>query len=314
MKHLFAIWFILFGAFTSFAQTDTTAVPFVSYWAKGDSYDFKITKIKQQWRGEEQTKNDTSSYVANFLVLDSTATTYKIKWSYETGLAENYNLPQDMLEKLSEYQQIDVIYITSELGEFVEIENWEEISKMMTSLFDELIDIYSKNGEVEKEKFTKVMQPMITMYQSKEGIELMAYKELQLFHFPMGVEFTVGDTIKYEDELPNMFGGPPIKAPTKLYLDEVDFDDSYCSLIQEMTLDPKDTQKMIISFFKKMGIKDKEVKKMLKESEINVSDYNTYNFYFYPGVPDFIEATRTTLMNINNTKAVRVDITQIELL
>jgi len=314
MKHLFTISLLFIGIFHSIAQTDTTAVPFVSYWSVGDSYDFKITKIKQQWKGEEQTKNDTTSYDANFLVLDSTATSYKIKWSYNNELIENYNLPEEFTDSFSKYNHMDVIYTTSELGEFVEIENWEEISKMMTSLFDELIDILSKNGEVEKEEFTKIMQPMITMYQSKEGIELMAYKELQLFHFPFGVEFTVGDTIQYEDMLPNMLGGPAIKAPTKLYLDEVDFDDSYCSLIQEMTLDPKDTQKMIISFFKKMGVKDKEMKKMLKESEINVSDYNTYNYYFYPGVPVYIEAIRSTLMTIDSKKAVRVDITQIELL
>jgi len=314
MKYLLTLSLILIGYLTSFSQTDTNAVPFVSYWAKGDSYDFKVTKIKQQWKGDQLIKNDTNAYTANFLVLDSTETSYKIKWSYEADLMSSYQIPTEMLEKFSDYTGMDVIYTTTELGEFIEIENWEEISEMMNDLFNDLIDVLAKDDPEEKESVRKVLAPIIAIYQSKEGIELMAYKELQFIHFPFGFEFTIGDTIEYEDLLPNMLGGDPIKAPTKLYLDDVDFDDSYCSLVQEMTLDPEDTRQLLLSFFKRLNLEDNKLNEMLENSTIEVTDSNVYNFYYYPGVPEYIETQRTTIIDIDNKKAVRKDILQIELL
>jgi hypothetical protein len=111
-----------------------------------------------------------------------------------------------------------------------------------------------------------------------------------------------------------MLGGDPIKAPTKLYLDDVDFDDSYCSLVQEMTLDPEDTRQLLLSFFKRLNLEDNKLNEMLENSTIEVTDYNVYNFYYYPGVPEYIETQRTTIIDIDNKKAVRKDILQIELL
>ena len=71
---------------------DTTAVPFVAYWAIGDSYNFRITKIKKKWINKKQVRDDSSSYIANFQVLDSTENGYTIQWSFKTNLGD-FDIP-----------------------------------------------------------------------------------------------------------------------------------------------------------------------------------------------------------------------------
>ena len=46
------------------SQIDSTKVAFISYWSIGDSYNFKVSKIKQQWTGGTLTKDQKQDYVA----------------------------------------------------------------------------------------------------------------------------------------------------------------------------------------------------------------------------------------------------------
>ena len=314
MKHLFTISLLFIGLLSSFAQTDEAAVPFGSYWFNGDSYNFKVTKINQQWRGDTQSKNDTTTYNATFTVLDSTETSYKIRWSYDTELPVSIGIPEEVMESFSNLSAIDVIYTTSEVGAFIEIENWKEISDKMTEMLENVMSVLAKNEEVDKKKVSTALKPILSIYQTQLGIEQLVFKELQLFHFPFGVEFMVAETLKYDDAVPNIFGGDPIKGHTQLYIDKVDFDEAYCSLIQEMQLDPIGTRNMIMDFLKRSGIKGSEMKKMMETASIEVTDYNKYEFYYYPGVPIHIEAKRESLIDISDKKAKRIDILIIELL
>lgn len=104
MKLDITVFFVLINTFSVFSQSQSKKKSFVSYWSKGDNYDFKITKVKQQWRESELIKNDSTQYIANFKVIDSTASSYKIKWSYKTDLKNTYNIPDELLQKFAKYE------------------------------------------------------------------------------------------------------------------------------------------------------------------------------------------------------------------
>jgi predicted nucleic-acid-binding protein len=313
MKSRLIAFFVLVGTTICFAQTDTTKVSFVSYWSKGDSYDFKVTKIKRQWKGESLTKNDTSSYIANFLVVDSTAKSYTIKWSFKTNLKE-FNIPKELIGKFSKYQVTEVIYKTNELGQFLGIENWEEIGKMVKEMLNELVDALSKDKKADKEAIKSALAPVMNIYSSQQGIEQLVFSELRHFHFPFGVEYSVNEPIAYEDEVPNMAGGNPIRGDSKIYFEEVSFKDSWCVLIQEMRLNKEDTKEVINSLFKQMNLKNEEMSKAMAAAQFDIQDYNRYEYYYYPGIPSKIETKRESLVDIANEKGKRVDITRIELM
>lgn len=314
MKKILLIAIISLNSFQFYSQTDSTKVAFVAYWSIGDSYDFKVSKTNQQWKEDKLVKDQKQEYIANFTVIDSTATSYTIKWSYKNNLGNTYNIPQELSDKFSKYDLIEIIYTTSELGDLIEIINWEEVSKTMTSMISDIVTVLSKNDENLAKKLKNSLEPLSAIYGTRQGIEELVLKELQYFHFPMGVEFDITQPFYYDDELPNMFGGDPIKAKAALTFENVDFDEGFCTIKQELNLNPEDTKALLRQVVLKMNEGSIETEAMLKNAVFEIQDNNTYDYYYYPGVPHKIETIRATTINIDNAPGKRIDTMTIELI
>lgn len=296
-----------------FSQTDSTKVSFIAYWSVGDIYEYKVSKIKQQYKEGKLTKDNKSEYTALFEVLDSTDTSYTISWKYENDLGNNFKIPEELLEKFSEYKFTEIKYKTSETGEFQEILNWKEVSQLLNNMIDDIVTVIGEKDKKVKKVLKKTFKAIKSLYATKQGIEQLVLKELQYFHYPLGYELNTQETLTYIDELPNMFGGNPIKADGKLYFESVDEEDGFCIFKQELDLDPKGSIEMLKLVLKKLGISDDKFKEALKTSKFEIKDRNTYEYYYYPGLPHKIETERVSIIDINNEKGRRIDKTIIEL-
>lgn len=314
MKKTILLALLLLNSLIYYSQIDSTKIAFISYWNVGDSDNFKVTKIKKEWKEGKLIKNQEQSYIANFKIISSTDTSYVIKWSYEQDLKKKYKIPQKLVHKFSKYKLTEIIYRTSEVGEFIEVLNWKEVSKIMNSMFNDVVEVLGKNDESLQKKLKKSILPIKKIYSSKNGIEQLVVKELRYFHFPMGVEFDITKALYYDEEIPNVFGGKPIKGKVKLYFENVDFKEYTCTLKYEMDLNPKDTKKLLKQVFKKLNLDNKKMKKALNNAVFIIKDRNSYEYYYDPGIPRKIEAVRETIININNEKGRRIDKTIIELI
>jgi hypothetical protein len=298
----------------AFSQDDTTSVSYVAYWSTGDSYDFRVRKTSMQWTGDSLTKDEISEYVANFEVVDSTETSYTVVWTYSNELINTWDIPEEMLDELSKYEMSEVVYTTTELGEFIGIENWEQLAEMMRSMFKDVFRIIAKDSETEYDKMMQAAQPFLEMYSSREGIEQMVLPELKLFHFPFGAMIPVGDTIRYEDLFPNLLGGDPIRADAKLWFEEVDFGEERSVLVQESRLNREDTMSFLREILSRMGAAGEDMTRVLQEAAYTIDTFNTYDFYYYPGVPVMIDFNRHIRIDIGEEKTRRDDTITIELL
>lgn len=296
-----------------FSQKDSTKVSFVAYWSVGDTYEYKVSKIKQQYKEGKLTKDNKNEYTALFEVLDSTDTSYTISWKYENDLGNNFKIPEELLDKFSKYKFTKIKYKTSEVGEFQEILNWKEVSDILNNMIDDIVTVLGEKDEKVKKVLEKTFKAIKSLYSTKQGIEQLVLKELQYFHFPLGYEFNTQETLTYIDELPNMFGGKPLKADTKVYFESVDEEDGFCVFKQELDINSKDAIEMLKQVFKKLGITDDKFEKALKTSKFEIKDRNVYEYYYNPGVPHKIETERVSIININNEKGRRIDKTIIEL-
>lgn len=311
-KTLVSLLLVLTVSFC-FGQINSSSVPFVAYWSVGDSYDFQVTKVRKQFESDEIKKNDSVSYRANFLVIDSTESSYTIKWSYKTQLM-GMEIPDELRERLTDYEVTEVIYTTNEFGEFVGVENWEEISEVTKGVYIAVMEFASKNTGIELDSVQKVMLPTINAMSSKQGIEIYLVPELRFFHFPLGSQFSIDEPFEYEEELPNIFGGDPITGESIIYLDTVDFNNSFCVLVHEMNLNPDDTRKMMITFFESLNLEKDEITEALKTANVEITDKNVFQYWYNPGIPYKIETHRETILDIADEKGKRVDITRIELI
>lgn len=311
---LINLMLMLFVSTSLFGQSDTTKVAFVAYWSVGDVYNFKITKINQQWKAEKLMTDQKQEYTAKFTVLDSTDTSYTISWIYENDLGSTYEIPEKLMSRFAKYKLTEIKYKTSEVGEFLEILNWKEVSEMMNSMFDDVVEVIGDGDKNKINKLEKALEPIKKVYSSKQGIEQIILKELNYIHFPMGVQFDITEPFTYEEELPNMFGGSPIKANSKITFESVDFDEGFCVMKQEMTLDPENTKSLLMEMFSKMKLNEKELKEAFKTAVVSITDSNRFEYYYNPGIPHRIETERVSVVNVNNDNGRRIDKTIIELL
>ena len=314
MMKILSLITILLISTNLFSQIDTTKIAFVSYWSIVDSYNFKISKIKKQWKEGKLTKDQKQDYIANFKVIDSTENSYTINWSYENDLGNTYKIPEKLLDRFSKYKITEIKYKTSEVGYLIEILNWKEVGDTMNSMIVDIIEVLGDKDEMKKDALKTALQPFKQIYSSKQGVEQLVLKELQYFHFPMGLEYDITEPLLYDDELPNMLGGRPIKAKAKLYFENVDFEESFCVIKQELSLDPKDTKDLLKQFFKQMKLGNKEVKKALETAVLQIEDKNVFEYYYNPGIPHRIETIRETIIDIDKAKVKNIDKTIIELI
>ena len=314
MMKILSLITILLISTNLFSQIDTTKIAFVSYWSIGDSYNFKISKIKKQWKEGKLTKDQKQDYIANFKVIDSTENSYTINWSYENDLGNTYKIPEKLLDRFSKYKITEIKYKTSEVGYLIEILNWKEVGDTMNSMIVDIIEVLGDKDEMKKDALKTALQPFKQIYSSKQGVEQLVLKELQYFHFPMGLEYDITEPLLYDDELTNMLGGRPIKAKAKLYFENVDFEESFCVIKQELSLDPKDTKDLLKQFFKQMKLGNKEMKKALETAVLQIEDKNVYEYYYNPGIPNRIETIRETIIDIDKEKVKNIDKTIIELI
>lgn len=294
------------------AKKDSLKISFISYWSKGDTYKFKVKKFEKKWKDEKIVKNDSIIYDAIFTVLDSTATSYKIKWSYKIDINKSLNLSLPIENAISKVKDMDIIYTTSEVGDFTGIENWKEISEKMKEMTSELMKLFP-DKEKDNVELKKTMQQVFDIYNSKEGIETYLTKDIQLFHYPFGVEFNTEEELVYEEELANPFGGNPIKAISTLYFDEVDKENSRCVFYREMKIDPEDSKKMLADVFKKIAPKDKDLKKFAKNMIFEINDSNGYDYVYNPGVPVFIFNEREIIIKVDSKNEKKIERLEIEL-
>ena len=298
------------------SQTDTINIPFVAYWSEGDSYNFSVRKIKKRWDNGTLTKNDTIGYIANFEVLDSTESSYKLAWTYRTNLEQDYNIPPALLDSFSKYEFTRAVYTTNEMGEFQGVDNWEEISVMMTGLINDITDFLSADKPDKKEEIARAMKPFGDIYASRHGIEELLFKELQYFHSPLGSQYALRDTLYWEEKLTNMLGGDPIRGEASLYIDQDSYDpeNEFCIMIQDMKLNREDTKLLVLEFLRRSGLDMASFEEELNNAVFDIIDHNVFEYYYYPGIPDYIETVRETNLKIRTTDMRQVEITAIELL
>ncbi len=296
------------------ARSDSLKIPFVAYWSKGDTYSYAVTKIKRQWKDSTQIKNDSTRYTARFEVIDSTADAYKIRWTFDRFFTNNFRIPEEVTEKVSQYDLREIIYTTDELGSFKGIENWKEVSEIVQKFFDVYLTTVSKEMEIPEDTLRKATLPLIEPFKTRSGIENAIFPELSIFHFPFGAELSARDTLEYETVLPNIFGGDPFKATGYLYFEEVDEEEQYCEFVQELYPDDEEVRRMFEDVFRKMNMSKEILKKMMEESVFQMENYNRFHYYYNPGIPVWISSWNEINIKIEEGPVRVLNLTSIELL
>ena len=297
--------FTLFLSHHLFSQNDST-VAFVAYWEVGDTRFFKITKSKKKSVSGQKDELEEQSYIARLSVIDATDTTYTLTYKFENPLIKAVPILKEAADFFTDYEEFSIVYQTDEYGDFMGIVNWQEISDMIKEFMEDAV-IKLDDGETDVKA---IMSPILEVFTSKDGIESLVAKELNLIHTPFGAEYNEADTLEYEDLLPNLFGGDPIPTMGIMYFDSVNYQTNYASFVNSSEINSSAAKKMVTDMMEAMVEKAgsiseeeridrmREIEKVYSDMVMEIRDYNVFEYWYYPGWPKRIKADR--IVNVAN--------------
>ena len=244
-------------------------------------------------------------YEANITILDSTENSYTVQWIF--------NLPAKLKEANPELQHslpvfngMKMIFKTSETGIFQELINWEEVKdayiKMMEVSLPKIVDSTARIN----------LEQTKSMFNSREMVESVLIKEIQLFYLPFGYSFT-RKKIDGMIELPNPFGGEPLPASVTYQVTELNTFKDYFVLAINQDIVKLDALKIFKDFFRKSDLDNEkaiiEAEKIMKTFEM--ADYSEYKFNSSIGLPEKIKYVRTIKNNqLTNTDSYIIEMKQ----
>lgn len=298
--------------FLLIGQSDTlTEVPFVAYWAKGDTYNFEVKKIERKIRNGNLEKNDTSSYTGIFEVLDSTATSYTIKWTPINHSIVDLDLAPEVMEKLATTNLEYLIYTTNELGEYQGIENIEEIQSLARAVVDGLLKDTSVFKVTLPEQTRNTLESTLRRMESRQFIEMGMFPELRHLHSPFGAAYSRYDTIHYEDVFTIPLWQSAAKANGTIWIDSIDVTNEFAHIRQLVEVDESEMKEQLKSYLSKLGMPEEKLAKMLPESKYFVGENNDFYFYYYPGIPVYVDYFKEVVFEAAEEKAVVTNQVQI---
>ncbi|WP_282637078.1 hypothetical protein [Sphingobacterium thalpophilum] len=313
IKYIFTFLVLFLMRTGAYAQVDT--IPFAAYWAAGDSYDFTITKINQQWQEDRLIRNDSAAFQASFTVLDSLPDGYRIKWAYDIDWSQFSfadSSTSELIKSIAKDMVMNVIYKTDDIGQYVAIENFDDIKNSMLNIFNTLSNHSKKSNKMSAQESEKMNQALYKIFSSEEMVEQMVAKDILLFHTPFGTMYPVKDTLQWKGEMANPFGQTSIPADIKVVVQDVDLDNSFCVISQETTINPADAKAFLLDLLPQLGLQANEMNEITNTSRFDMYDNKHLEYWYNPGVPYFIEAKREGALQLGKEKLKHVEITRIQ--
>lgn len=274
----------------NFAQESSDSIPIVAYWSKGDSFNYKITKTKKSWKKDSLSQNNSSSYWAEFKVIDSTENSYTISWEFKKAFSD-YKQDESTENILKNFDFNKVVYKTDEFGALIEIMNWKEVAEMVEAVLDNTLS-KARNKFPEKEKELNDLKEMFT---TEEAIESLIFPELTYLHQMFGYLLPVNGKFDYQDHYPSLFSDELLRTNSSLYFYEIDPEAEYCVIVNENKVNRQDMQRELKKFFDGLNIEDSTE---ISEMNIDIQDFNVYKMYYYPGIVTKIETNRKAVTNL----------------
>lgn len=289
MRFVFIITIFFFFQ-NNFAQESSDSIPIVAYWSNGDSFNYKITKTKKSWKKDSLSQNNSSSYLAEFKVIDSTENSYTISWEFKKAFSD-YKLDEATENILKNFDFNKVVYKTDEFGALIEIQNWKEIAEIVETVLDKTLS-EAKNKFPEKEKELNDLKDMFT---TEAAIESLIFPELTYLHQMFGYLLPVNGKIDYQDHFPSLFSDELLRTNSSLYFYEIDPEVEYCVIVNENKVNREDVQRELTKFFESLNMGNSTE---ISEMNVDVQDFNVFKMYYFPGIVTKIETSRKAVTNL----------------
>lgn len=273
------------------AENDSVSV--VAYFCKNDTLEYIYTYEDTKIKGTDTTTNLVASSKFRLVVLDSTATGYRIQYTpleiddaqYKpNGIDENAGTKEVFMSKIVDLinkntSNTPIVFTTNEMGQIEHIENWKSVSNNIVNTVSSVIDevcksIPQSSDYIDRESIINLVK---LKYSTEEQL-IENYNDgfSQLFTFH-GLVFSEGGTT-VEDEGED--GGMPSIIQIVAYNldpndeDRDDFDPDYQVAMQSISILEGEAVKELVGSVLGVFMKQNDITESVTKSLNDTKDFD----------------------------------------
>ncbi len=263
----------------------------IAYWEQGEQKRYEHIKRKLEVENGKTQSDASSKSIVSFKVMEATNESYLLEYKTEktaTNLTDGYPNAQQLLEKLSKDFRYE--FQTTEMGELVELKNWEELSEATNKMVKMLMRMQGGDAQEQKQALQVGVEMMKQLTGTRQGMEALMAKEIGVFYSYHGYVYGIDKEIKSKEEMPNMLGGKPFPAESIFKVGELDEENKTIKFSSTLTIDTEASKEIIVATLKEMFLKVNEgigqeanLKQMEKQMEkiqyeMTQKHYSIYNY------------------------------------
>lgn len=301
---LFTVITFLSASYGQSKSLIDTSIDVIPHWKKDDTHLLKIKSTTTDINNGI-TQNYISTFDAIFKVIEATENGYKVEWTYSnSALAESDPIIENQI--IAKLLNLKILIKLSDVGQFVELVNVEEVKAVANKIMDELI---KNNSNLSLDIQFKGAKQLIA---SKQGLEIALLKQIKLYNFSFGFNYKLNYVQTNNIKLPNPLGGQAFDGVEKVRLTKLDNDNSICIIETSKSIDGKILKNSVINYVIKTSKADpKLIEKEIGNQSLEISENTMQQIEFSKGIIQksyFKRAinlgfqNRTTLLEIETDK------------
>ncbi|GAA0880192.1 hypothetical protein GCM10009119_31620 [Algoriphagus jejuensis] len=288
-----------------------SSVKTIAFWDLNETYSYTVVLENYDVVEADTIDRILTSYTVDMLVIDSTETSYDVRWTYrdmDYELVDENPLLEALMEKLNELTGGSVVeFRTDELGAFQEVTNWEEIRDYYMVARESMKEFFGNNPDV-----NQFLENVMSIYLSKNSIETSSIKDVHQFLNFHGGEYRLNEPIYANMEFPSVVGGDNLDALVtvelmKIYPDDDDY--SIYSIVEVNPTQLKEQTKLVLRRMLPHATEEEIQEGLDQVGELwNVIENSSIIHYW--GWPTYSRETRQT----GSDQKVKVETRTIEMI
>ncbi|MDX2045454.1 MAG: hypothetical protein SFU87_01630 [Chitinophagaceae bacterium] len=262
---------------TSYGQSDNS-VDVIPHWKKDETHSVKIKSTTTD-AVNGNAANYLSLFDAKFKVIEATESGYKVEWVYTTSkLADNDPTIENQI--IARLLKTKILFKLSNVGQFVELINTDEVRNAAGKAIDELIANSASNPSMNIQ-----YQGAKQLIASKPGLEAAVLKQIKFYNFSFGFTYRLNQVQTNNIKFPNPLGGQPFDAIEKVQLTKLDNKNSICITETNKIIDGNTLKAAIIDYVRKASKADtKTIEEQISKSNLEMSENSMQQIEFSKGI------------------------------
>lgn len=295
----------------------TTYIPFVAYWAVGDSFRYAVTEIKVTSVADSITTSDTVRYEADFVVVDSTAEGYTVVWDSKKSEDEGYD---DFLEQMDDSLRtlvnavgdVRMRFKTGAMGEYLGVSNVDDIRNALEIMAPAMVKYYLQNDTTYSSVLDERQQNVMIKFAAKKMMKEMTVEKMEekfmppVRHllFPMGAEYVLYDTTEVSADVEARLPGKTVLQHYKYYFDDYFPEEGYVHMKVFTQLDDADGMLLVAESLRQQGFDENKIQDFVQNGYYLEREDNDYYYFYGYGLPEGVDCFKEVTAEAPDEKRV----------